>query len=45
MVEAFEGDPEHICMGRSAPVRLQRALMLAEQNKLSLSMLERIAAL
>lgn len=45
MVNAFDGDPEHMCMGRSAPVRLQRALMLAEQNDLSLTMLERIAAL
>ncbi|MCK4834012.1 MAG: hypothetical protein KAT12_04515, partial [Gammaproteobacteria bacterium] len=45
MVDAFNGDREHMCMGRSAPVRLQRALMLAEQNNLSLSMLERIAAL
>jgi len=45
MVNAFDGDREHMCMGRSAPVRLQRALMLAQQNDLSLSMLERIAAL
>ena len=45
MVNAFNGDPEHMCMGRSAAVRLQRALMLARQNNLTLSMLERIAAL
>jgi ketopantoate reductase len=45
MVNAFDGDREHMCMGRSAPIRLQRALMLAQQNDLSLSMLERIAAL
>ncbi len=45
MVNAFNGDPEHMCMGRSAPIRLQRALMLAEQNDLSLTMLERIAAI
>jgi hypothetical protein len=45
MVKAFDGDREHMCMGRSAPVRLQRALMLAQQNDLSLKMLERIAAL
>ncbi len=45
MVDAFDGDREHMCMGRSAPVRLQRALMLAQQNDLSLNMLERIAAL
>ena len=45
MIEAFNGDPEHMCMGRSAPVRLQRALMLAKQNDLTLTMLERIATL
>ena len=45
MVEAFNGDREHMCMGRSAPVRLQRALMLAHQNNLTLTMLERIADL
>ena len=45
MVEAFNGDREHMCMGRSAAVRLQRALMLAHQNDLELTMLERIAAL
>lgn len=45
MVNAFEGDREHMCMGRSAPVRLQRALMLAKQNELTLPMLERIATL
>ena len=31
MVHAFNGDPEHMCMGRSAPGRLQRALGLADQ--------------
>jgi len=45
MVKAFEGDREHMCMGRSAAVRLQRALMLAKQNDLTLPMLERIATL
>lgn len=45
MVNAFEGDREHMCMGRSAAVRLQRALVLAEQNDLSLTMLERISNL
>ena len=45
MVKAFNGDREHMCMGRSATVRLQRALMLARENNLSLHMLERIAAL
>jgi len=45
MVYAFNGDREHMCMGRSAAVRLQRALMLAEQNELTLPMLERISTL
>jgi len=31
MLIAFEGDPEHKCMGRSAPARLERALMLASE--------------
>lgn len=45
MVYAFNGDREHMCMGRSAPMRLQRALMLAEQSGLTLPMLERISTL
>ncbi len=45
MVNAFDGDREHMCMGRSAPVRLQRALVLATENNLSLPMLERISKL
>ena len=44
MVKAFEGDPEHMCMGRSAPARLQRALVLAAGENLSLTTLARIAA-
>lgn len=30
MLEAFEGDPEHGCTGRSAPARLTRALQHAD---------------
>ncbi len=45
MVIAFNGDKEHMCMGRSAPVRLQRALALAAENKLSLPMMEKISGL
>jgi ketopantoate reductase len=30
MLEAFEGDPEHGCTGRSAPARLARALQHAD---------------
>lgn len=45
MVEAFEGDREHQCMGRSAPARLARALLLAKENDLTLETLERISRL
>ncbi len=36
MVIAFNGDPEHKCMGRSAPARLSRALAHAERLELDL---------
>ncbi|MEZ5537353.1 MAG: hypothetical protein R3F02_17250 [Thiolinea sp.] len=42
MVIAFEGDPEHKCMGRSAPARLERALKMAEQAGLAVPALEKI---
>jgi len=45
MLKAFDGDREHMCMGRSAPARLQRALTLAKQNDLSLSTLQEISTL
>jgi len=44
MLVAFEGDPNHNCMGRSAPARLARALQLAEQYQLNLPVLNDIAA-
>ena len=43
MVTAFEGDPEHKCMGRSAPARLKRALAHAETHKLAVPALKQIA--
>jgi len=43
MLVAFEGDPNHGCMGRSAPARLERALMLAKQHDLELPTLQKIA--
>jgi len=43
MAKAFEGDPEHRCMGRSAPARLQRALELANNFKLDLALIRSIA--
>jgi len=35
MHAAMLGDPEHKCMGRSAPARLERALNIAKQAKLT----------
>jgi len=43
MVRAFEGDPGHQCMGRSAPARLQRALEHADRFGLELPTLRQIA--
>lgn len=43
MVEAFNGDLNHGCMGRSAPARLERALTLADENSLDLPILKDIA--
>jgi ketopantoate reductase len=34
MLVAFQGDPDHMCMGRSAPARLQRALAIADEADL-----------
>jgi len=44
MLQAFDGDSQHQCMGRSAPARLQRALSQAEEFGLSLNKLPLIAA-
>lgn len=43
MLEAIEGDPEHSCMGRSAPARLARALEIADQAKLDVKTLRAIS--
>jgi len=40
---AFDGDPEHKCMGRSAPQRLRRALQHAHNYGLKLPVLEQLA--
>lgn len=45
VLEAFDGDPEHKCMGRSAPQRLQRALNIAHTNHLNTPELERLSHL
>lgn len=43
MLEAFAADPDHRCMGRSAPARLQRALALAQQHGVAVPALDAIA--
>ncbi len=42
MINAFEGDLEHGCMGRSASARLDRALELANEFKLQVPTLQKI---
>lgn len=42
VLNAFEGDPQHACMGRSAAQRLQRALQIAQQFNLQVPELKRI---
>ena len=44
MLMAFDGDPEHRCMGRSAPARLARALQQADSAGLEIPKLREIAA-
>lgn len=44
LYQAFEGDPDHQCMGRSAPARLKRALELAQSYNLTLPTLQNISA-
>ncbi len=43
MLEAFDGDPQHKCMGRSAPARLARALQQADAAGLAVPTLREIA--
>jgi hypothetical protein len=44
MLEAFQGDPDHRCTGRSAPARLARALQQADAAGLAIPRLREIAA-
>jgi ketopantoate reductase len=44
MLEAFDGDPDHGCTGRSAPARLARALQQADAADLAVPRLREIAA-
>lgn len=45
MLRAFAGDPDHRCMGRSAPARLARALRQADEAGLEVPRLRGIAAM
>ncbi|MGD8783106.1 MAG: hypothetical protein PVF28_03500 [Thioalkalispiraceae bacterium] len=42
LVEGINGDLEHMCMGRSALVRLSRALQLADKAGLAVTKLREI---
>lgn len=44
MLKAFEGDPEHGCMGRSAPARLKRAIEIADSAGIEVNTLKDIQA-
>jgi hypothetical protein len=44
MVVAFNGDPDHKCMGRSAPARLQRALDQAQSLSIDIPEITQISA-
>ena len=44
MLEAFDGDPDHGCMGRSAPARLARAISQADAAALAVETLREIEA-
>lgn len=44
LLEAFTGDPEHLCLGRTALPRLQRALSHADEARLAVPTLREIYA-
>ena len=44
MLEAFSGDPDHRCRGRSAPERLARALAHADELGIELPLLQELQA-
>jgi len=43
MLTAFDGDPDHACMGRSAPARLNRAIFLGDEAGLKVARLRELA--
>lgn len=44
MLKAFDGDPQHKCLGRTALARLERALAQADQAQLKVTTLREIAS-
>ena len=44
MLEGFNGDPAHKCMGRTAPARLERALQMMQKYDISAPTMQKIAA-
>jgi hypothetical protein len=44
MLEAFDGDPQHSCTGRSAPARLARAIGHADEFGLAVPTLRALAS-
>ncbi|KTG16109.1 MULTISPECIES: hypothetical protein [unclassified Guyparkeria] len=44
MVKGFDGDPQHQCMGRSAPQRMARALSQAEELNVDMPHIADVAA-
>lgn len=42
MINAFDGDPDHKCLGRTASQRLERAIKIAEQFKIDVPHLKSI---
>jgi hypothetical protein len=44
MVKGFDGDPQHQCMGRSAPQRMARALAQAEELGVDMPAIKAVAA-
>ncbi|MDD2767650.1 MAG: hypothetical protein PHT19_02870, partial [Methylococcus sp.] len=43
LLEGFAGDPNHICTGRTAPVRLMRALKHAQEAGIAAPILQSVA--
>ncbi|MFI9652176.1 hypothetical protein [Guyparkeria halopsychrophila] len=44
MIKGFDGDPQHQCMGRSAPQRMERALAQADELGVDMPAIKTVAA-